>query len=108
MRTARAGEDFSSVRRVGMDETSARRGRTTSACSPISTPPGCPPFATEGRDAATVERFAADLAAHGGDPKKVHTTSSDMSAAFIAGIGETPRAADLRPVSPGGQAVRGR
>ncbi|MEV0704194.1 ISL3 family transposase [Saccharopolyspora sp. NPDC050389] len=45
-------------------------------------------FATEGRDAATVERFAADLAAQGGDPRKVHTTSSDMSAVFIAGIGE--------------------
>ena len=43
-------------------------------------------FATEGRDADTVEEFAADLAAHGGDPKQVHTTSSDMSAAFITGI----------------------
>ncbi len=45
-------------------------------------------FATEGRDADTVSEFAADLAAHGGDPKRVHTTSSDMSAAFIRGIGD--------------------
>jgi len=44
-------------------------------------------FATEGRSADTVARFAADLAQHGGDPKKITDTSSDMSAAFIAGIG---------------------
>ncbi|MGH4008714.1 MAG: transposase [Pseudonocardiaceae bacterium] len=44
-------------------------------------------FATEGRSAQTVARFAADLAEHGGDPKKVTDTSSDMSTAFISGIG---------------------
>ena len=43
-------------------------------------------FATEGRDAGTVGRFAADLVGHGGDPKQITTTSSDMSAAFISGI----------------------
>ncbi|MGI8305801.1 ISL3 family transposase [Saccharopolyspora hattusasensis] len=87
VRTARAGEDFSSVRRVGMDETSARRGQDyISLFADLDTARVL--FATEGRDAATVQRFAADLAAHGGDPQKVHTTSSDMSAAFIAGIGE--------------------
>lgn len=32
-----------------------------------------------------VWRIAADLVAHGGDPKRVTTTSSDMRAAFIAG-----------------------
>src|SRR5439155_26534698 len=45
-------------------------------------------FATEGRDAATVKEFATDLTAHRGGPQKVHTTSSDMSTAFIAGIKE--------------------
>src|SRR5215470_3756155 len=63
------------------------KAKTTSACSPTWTPGGCV-FATEGRDASIVARFAADLAAHGGDPTQVHTTSSDMSAAFIAGITE--------------------
>ena len=43
-------------------------------------------FATEGRDAATVARFAADLAEHGGDSASVTDTSSDMSAAFLSGI----------------------
>ena len=36
----------------------------------------------------TVAAFAADLAEHGGDPEKITDTSSDMSAAFISGIGE--------------------
>jgi transposase len=85
--TARAGEDFSTVRRVGMDETSARRGQDyISLFADLDAARVL--FATQGRDAATVERFAADLAEHGGDPKQVHTTSSDMSTAFIAGITE--------------------
>ena len=45
-------------------------------------------FATEGRCADTVARFAADLAEHGGDPKKISDTSSDMSTAFISGISQ--------------------
>jgi transposase len=82
---ARAKADFSGVRRVGMDETSARKGQDyISVFADLDAARVL--FATEGRDASTVERFAADLAAHGGDPHKVTTTSSDMSAAFIAGI----------------------
>lgn len=82
---ARAKEDFSAVRRVGMDETAARRGQDyISLFADLDA--GRVLFATEGRDSATVEQFAVDLAAHGGDPAQVSTTSSDMSAAFIAGI----------------------
>ena len=82
---ARAKQDFSMVRRVGMDETAARRGQDyISLFADLDA--GRVLFATEGRDGATVGQFAADLAAHGGDPQQVTTTSSDMSAAFIAGI----------------------
>ncbi|MDQ3990633.1 MAG: ISL3 family transposase, partial [Actinomycetota bacterium] len=85
--TTRAGADFSDVARVGMDETSARKGQDyISLFADLDAGRVC--FATEGRDADTVSEFAADLAAHGGDPKQVHTTSSDMSAAFIRGIGD--------------------
>jgi transposase len=84
---ARAKADFSGVRRVGMDETSAAKGQDyISVFADLDA--GRVLFATEGRDSSTVARFAADLVAHGGDPTKVHTTSSDMSAAFIAGIAE--------------------
>jgi transposase len=84
---ARAKEDFSAVRRVGMDETAARRGQDyISLFADLDA--GRVLFATEGRVGGTVKAFAADLVAHGGDPKRVDTTSSDMSAAFIAGIRE--------------------
>jgi transposase len=84
---SRAREDFSGVGRVGMDETSVAKGQDyISLFADLDA--GRVLFATEGRDAATVACFAADLAAHGGDAKQVHTTSSDMSTAFIAGITE--------------------
>lgn len=82
----RARADFSAVSTVGMDETAASRGQDyVSVFMDLDARKVL--FATEGRDAATVERFAADLTRHGGDPAKVTRTSSDMSAAFITGIG---------------------
>ena len=82
---ARDQLDCSGVRRVGMDETSARKGQDY-----ISIFAGLDArrvvFATEGRSAETVARFAADLAEHRGDPAKVTDTSSGMSTAFISGI----------------------
>jgi transposase len=68
-----------------MDETSARRGQDyVSLFADLDA--GSVLFATEGRSADTVARFAADLSAHGGDPTTITDTSSDMSTAFIAGI----------------------
>lgn len=84
---ARAGLDFSEVRRVGVDETSARRGQDYVSLF-MDLDSGQVMFATGGRNAATVERFARDLAAHGGQPEQVAEVCSDMSPAFIRGIGE--------------------
>lgn len=84
---ARACVDYSKVRKVGMDETAAARGQDYVSIFADSEK-GRVLFATEGRDKATVAAFADDLAAHGGDPAKISDTSSDMSTAFIAGIGE--------------------
>ena len=75
------------MRRVGMDETSAAKGQDyVSIFADLDTRRVI--FATEGRSAETVARFAADLAVHGGDPEKVTDTSSDMSTAFISGIAQ--------------------
>jgi transposase len=82
---ARDQEDFTGVRKVGMDETSARKGQDYVSIF-ADMVAGRVLFATEGRDAATVARFAADLAEHGGDPASVTDTSSDMSTAFLSGI----------------------
>ncbi len=82
---ARDQLDATSVRRVGMDETSARKGQDyISIFADLDARRVL--FATEGRSAETVARFAADLAEHGGDPATVTDTSSDMSTAFISGI----------------------
>jgi transposase len=85
---ARAQLDFSAVTKVGVDETSARRGQdyVTLFMDLDATPRVL--FATEGRDAATVKRFAADLVAHGGDAGQIAKVCCDMSPAFIRGVSD--------------------
>lgn len=85
VRAARDREDFSAVTKVGMDETSARKGQDYVSIF-ADMVAGRVLFATDGRNSDTVARFAADLAEHGGDPNNVTDTSSDMSTAFISGI----------------------
>lgn len=84
---ARGCADYSQVSQVGMDETAAARGQDYVSIFADMTR-GRVLFATPGRDGDTVARFAADLRAHGGYPEAVSDTSSDMSAAYISGIGE--------------------
>lgn len=85
---ARDQEDFSSVTTVGVDETSSKRGHNyvtifaDLASSKVL-------FATEGKDASTVQRFRDDLAEHRGDPASKTEFCSDMSPAFIKGVSET-------------------
>jgi transposase len=82
---AREQLEGSQVRRVGMDETSARQGQDyLSIVADLDARRVI--FATESRSAETVARFAADVAGHGGDPQQVSDTRSDMSSAFISGI----------------------
>jgi transposase len=45
-------------------------------------------FATTGKDAKTVEAFATDLAAHGGDSKAIDEVSMDLSQVFQKGEAE--------------------
>ncbi len=84
---ARATEDFSKVRHVGVDETSRRRGHHYASLfcdlerSKLL-------FATKGKDSATFGRFRADLIAHGGDPERLQELCMDMSPAFISGAAE--------------------
>jgi transposase len=82
---ARDQLDLSGVARVGMDETSAHKGQDyISIFADLDARRVV--FATEGRNAETVARFATDLTEHGGAPEKITDTSSDMSTAFISGI----------------------
>ncbi len=64
---ARDQLDCSGVCRVGMDETSAAKGQDyISIFADLEARRVV--FATEGRSSETVERFAADLVEHGGNP----------------------------------------
>ncbi len=104
--TARARIDFSEVVDLGIDETSARRGHDYVSIFMDLTEKRVL-FATEGRDAKTVQAFAADLKAHGGQPTtQIERICCDMSPAFIKGIGEylgcPPQQADVeQPTSEG-------
>src|SRR5664280_1362039 len=83
----RAKLDFAEVREVGLDETSAAKGQDYITVF-MDLLWRRVLFAIEGRDGSTVKAFAADLVAHGGDPELITRTSSDMSNAFIAGVGD--------------------
>ena len=45
-------------------------------------------FATEGKDAGSIEAFKSDLILHGGDPEAIEEFCCDMSPAYIRGITE--------------------
>jgi len=82
---ARAARSDAGVRQVGIDETSARRGHDYISLF-VDLERSAVLYATEGRDHTTVERFAQDLAAHGGDPEAVTDACCDMSPAYMLGI----------------------
>ena len=90
---ARASADLSSVTRLAIDETAARRGHHYITLF-VDIDQARVVFATEGKDAATVAAFADDLTAHGGDPDAIAEVCIDMSPGFIRGIADSlPKAA---------------
>lgn len=92
--TTRAGLDFSEVERVGVDETSAARGQDYVSVF-MDLDGERVMFATEGRNAATVMRFVDDLGAHGGRSEQITEVCSDMSPAFIRGVGDYLEEAEI-------------
>ena len=84
---AREQEKFESVRIVGIDETSLKRGHNyLTVVHDLQAKRLL--FATEGRDHQTVIEFAADLKAHGGEPDKIEHVCMDMSAAYAKGVSQ--------------------
>ena len=77
--------DFSEVKRLAADETSRARGHDYITLVADADERRVL-FVTEGRDAKTIEAFAADFTAHGGDPTAVESISIDRSPAFITGV----------------------
>jgi transposase len=84
---ARAKEDYSVVRRIGIDETSVKKGHDYVTFF-FDLDNRKLLFGTEGKDNETVKDFIADLKSHGGDPEQITDAVIDMSKAFIKGIKE--------------------
>jgi transposase len=81
---ARARQDLSQVSRLGVDETSFRRGQDyVTVFADIDR--GAAIFATPGRDAATYQAFVAELEAHGGRAEQITEVCQDLSEAFLSG-----------------------
>jgi len=75
-------QDLEGVERVGIDETSSRRGHE-SVFADLDERRGV--FVVEGRDHETVQAFSLFLEMHGGDPGRVQEVCQDMSEAFLKG-----------------------
>ncbi len=84
---ALAEADYSTVRELAIDETSKARGHDYVTIA-ADTARRAVIFVTETREAAAIERLAADLAAHGGEPQAIGAVSIDMSPAYIKGVAE--------------------
>jgi transposase len=81
---ALADRDLSAVTRVGVDETSNKRGQDyVTIFADLDERRAL--FVTEGRDAKTYERFVEDLDAHHGSAGQITEVCQDMSQAFLTG-----------------------
>jgi transposase len=80
-------QDLCGVERVGIDETSSRRGHEyVSVFADLDERRGV--FVVEGRDHETVQAFSLFLETHGGEAGQVKEVCQDMSEAFLKGTRE--------------------
>jgi transposase len=81
---AHAKSDWSAVRRIAVDETSARRGHRY-VTNVLDAETSRLLFMVEGRSAQAREAFAQALRAHGGEPSQIEAIALDMSPAYVKG-----------------------
>ena len=82
---ARATEDYSEITRIGVDETSVKKGHQYVSFF-FDMDKRKLLFGTEGKDAETINRFIDGLKVHGGVPEQITDATIDMSKGFIKGI----------------------
>jgi len=84
---AQARRDWSTVRRIAVDETSARRGHRY-----VTNVLDCDGtgllLMVEGRSSEALGCFAQALREHGGDPAQIQAIAMDMSPAYLKGAAE--------------------
>jgi transposase len=91
---ARKREDHAAVRKIGVDEISARRGQKYVTLFHDAEQRRLL-FGTEGRDARTFVAFAEDLQAHQGAADAITEVSMDLSRAYQAGAARVCPAAAI-------------
>jgi transposase len=84
---AHAKSDWSAVRRIAVDETSARRGHRY-VTNVLNGQNSSLLLMVEGRSAGALGAFAKALREHGGDPSQIEAIAMDMSAAYVKGATE--------------------
>lgn len=85
VKKSRAKENFSKVSKIGIDETSFKKGhKYVTIVADIEKSKVM--YVCEGKDSSTLTRFNKDLINHGGKPTMIRSISCDMSPAFINGI----------------------
>jgi transposase len=91
---AKAEQDLSTVTMIGVDETSRSKGQNyITVVMDLDEDRRRVIFATEGRDADTVQQFREELETHGGTAEHVEEACLDMSPAYIRGLtDEFPKA----------------
>jgi len=82
-----AEADYSDVTHLAVDETSKARGHNYVTVVADADARRVL-FVTDGKEASTMEAFAKDFKARGGDPQGVESISMDMSPAYIKGVTE--------------------
>lgn len=91
---ARARIDLSGVQRIGIDETSSRKGHNY-ITNFVDFDTRELIYSTEGKGEASIESFVKELESRGGDRKNIEVVSMDMSPSFISGYFEFFSHADL-------------
>lgn len=84
VQTARTREDYTLVRRIGIDETSRkRRHQYITVFADLDQAKVI--YVTTGKDSSTIGRFSNDFHDHGGETSSIEEVCCDMSPAFIEG-----------------------
>jgi len=81
---ARAQENYSYIKNVGIDETSSKKGHKYVTLF-VDLDNSKVIYVTEGKDASTIDSFLINLRLHQGNPKAIENICCDMSPAFIKG-----------------------
>lgn len=85
VQSARTRECYTEVRRIGIDETSRKRGHQyVTIFADLDQSKVI--YVTPGKDSAVVGQFSNDFHDHGGETSSVKEVCCDMSPAFIEGI----------------------